>query len=90
MLQFLEWHAKWWMDRTGAIVTTNKTFSEGCCAYAECQAELQDHVTTSSSRRSGDGTENGSEVRGILTTAHQEFSGCAHRCVGKPKRREQD
>ena len=38
------------------------------------------------------GTENrgGSEVRGILTTAYQEFSGCAHCCAGKPKRREQD
>ena len=30
------------------------------------------------------------EVGGILTTAHREFSGCAHRCVGKPKHREQD
>ena len=38
------------------------------------------------------GTENrgGSEVKEILTAAHQEFGGCAHRCVGKPKRREQD
>ena len=38
----------------------------------------------------GDGTENGSEVGGILTTVHREFGGCAHRCAGKPKRREQD
>ena len=38
------------------------------------------------------GTENrgGSEVEEILTAAHQEFGGCAHRCVRKPKRREQD
>ena len=36
------------------------------------------------------GTENGSEVREIWTTAHQEFSGCTHCCAGKPKRREQD
>ena len=37
-------------------------------------------------------TENrdGSEVEEILTTAHREFGGCAHRCAGKPKRREQD
>ena len=38
----------------------------------------------------GDRTENISEVRGILTTAHQEFGGCAHCCTGKLKRREQD
>ena len=38
------------------------------------------------------GTENrgGSEVEEILTAAHREFGGCAHRCTGKPKRREQD
>ena len=38
------------------------------------------------------GTENrdGSEVEEILTTAHREFGGCAHHCVGKPKRRDQD
>ena len=38
------------------------------------------------------GTENrgGSEVKEILTTAYREFGGCAHRCMGKPKRREQD
>ena len=46
-LQFLEWHAKWWMDRTGAIVTTDKTLSEGCCAYAERQAELRDQIRQS-------------------------------------------
>ena len=32
----------------------------------------------------------GSEVGEILTTAHREFGGCAHRCAGKPKRRDQD
>ena len=32
----------------------------------------------------------GSEVGEILTAAHQKFGGCAHRCVGKLKRREQD
>ena len=32
----------------------------------------------------------GSEVGEILTTVHQEFSGCAHCCMGKPKCREQD
>ena len=31
-----------------------------------------------------------SEVGGILTIAHREFGGCAHRCTGKPKRRDQD
>ena len=38
------------------------------------------------------GTENrgGSEVGEILTAAHREFGGCAHRCAGKPKCREQD
>ena len=38
------------------------------------------------------GTENrdGSEVGGILTIAHREFGGCAHRCAGKPKCRDQD
>ena len=38
------------------------------------------------------GTENrgGSEVGEILTAAHREFGGCVHRCVGKPKRRDQD
>ena len=38
------------------------------------------------------GTENrgGSEVGEILTAAHREFGGCAHRCVGKPKHRDQD
>ena len=38
------------------------------------------------------GTENkgGLEVREILTTVYREFSGCAHRCAGKLKRREQD
>ena len=38
------------------------------------------------------GTENrgGSEVGGILTAAYREFGGCAHRCAGKPKRRDQD
>ena len=38
------------------------------------------------------GTENrgGSEVEEILAAAHREFSGCAHRCVRKPKHREQD
>ena len=37
-------------------------------------------------------TENrdGSEVGEILTAAHREFGGCAHRCTGKLKRREQD
>ena len=32
----------------------------------------------------------GSEVGEILTTAHREFGGCAHRCAGKPMRRDQD
>ena len=32
----------------------------------------------------------GLEVREILTTAHQEFDGCTHCCMGKPKCREQD
>ena len=32
----------------------------------------------------------GSEVGGILTAVHREFGGCAHRCAGKPKRRDQD
>ena len=32
----------------------------------------------------------GSEVGKILTAAYQEFGGCAHRCAGKPERREQD
>ena len=32
----------------------------------------------------------GSEVGGILTTAHREFGGCAHCCAGKLKCREQD
>ena len=32
----------------------------------------------------------GSEVKEILTTAYREFGGCAHRCAGKLKRREQD
>ena len=38
------------------------------------------------------GTENrdGSEVEEILTAVHREFGGCAHHCVGKPKRRDQD
>ena len=38
------------------------------------------------------GTENrdGLKVEEILTAAHREFSGCAHRCAGKPKRRDQD
>ncbi|KIM60068.1 hypothetical protein SCLCIDRAFT_26859 [Scleroderma citrinum Foug A] len=39
-LRFLEWHAKWWTERTSAIVTTNKAVSEGHHAYAEHQAEL--------------------------------------------------
>ena len=43
-LQFLEWHAKWWMDQTDAIVTTDKTLSEGYCAYTEHQAELWDQI----------------------------------------------
>jgi len=46
-LRFLEWHAKWWMDQTGAIVTTNKTLSEGRRAYAERQAELQGQIRQS-------------------------------------------
>ena len=38
------------------------------------------------------GTENrgGSEVKEILTTVYREFGGCAHRCAGKLKHREQD
>ena len=32
----------------------------------------------------------GSEVKEILTAAHREFGGCAHRCTGKPKCRDQD
>ena len=38
------------------------------------------------------GTENrgGSEVEEILTAAHREFGGCAQRCAGKPKCRDQD
>ena len=32
----------------------------------------------------------GSKVREILTTVHREFGGCAHRCTGKLKCREQD
>jgi len=39
-LLFLEWHAKWWMEHTSAIATTDEALSEGRRAYAECQAEL--------------------------------------------------
>ena len=46
-------------------------------------------VTTSFPCQSGWNRDN-SEVGEILTTAHWEFSGCAHCCVGKPKCREQD
>ena len=46
-LRFLEWHGKWWMDRTGTIVTTDKALSEGRRAYAECQAELRDQIRRS-------------------------------------------
>jgi len=44
MLRFLEWHAKWWMDRSDAIATTNKTLSKGHRAYAQRQAELRDQI----------------------------------------------
>ncbi|KAL4071968.1 hypothetical protein J3A83DRAFT_4093152 [Scleroderma citrinum] len=40
-LQFLDWHANWWMDHASAITTGDKELSEGHCAYAEHQAELQ-------------------------------------------------
>ncbi|KIM62429.1 hypothetical protein SCLCIDRAFT_24966 [Scleroderma citrinum Foug A] len=39
-LLFLEWHAKWWMERIGAVATTDEALSEGHRAYTECQAEL--------------------------------------------------
>ena len=46
-------------------------------------------VTTGSPRQSGQNRD-GSKVGEILTTVHQEFGGCAHHHVGKPKCREQD
>jgi len=39
-LQFLEWHAIWWMDRTNTIETSDKALAEGRRAYAVRQAEL--------------------------------------------------
>ena len=47
MLWFLEWHAKWWMDQTGMVVTTDKMLSEGHHAYAEHQAGLWDQIRLS-------------------------------------------
>ena len=46
-LRFLEWHAKWWMDQTGTIVTTDKMLSKGRRAYAKHQAELWDRIRQS-------------------------------------------
>lgn len=43
-LRFLEWHAKWWTECAGAIVTTDEALSEGCCAYAERQAALRHQI----------------------------------------------
>ena len=40
-LQFLEWHASWWMERASAITTSDEVLSEGCHAYAERQANLR-------------------------------------------------
>ena len=59
-------------------------------SLAEHNSRLyQDAIMTSSPCWSG-WNRNGLEVREILTTAHQEFDGCAHCCAGKLKRREQD
>ncbi|KAI6009436.1 hypothetical protein F5J12DRAFT_905029 [Pisolithus orientalis] len=46
-LQFLEWHANWWMGCASAIATGDKALSNGCHAYAEHQAELQHQLTRS-------------------------------------------
>ncbi|KAI6156579.1 hypothetical protein BKA82DRAFT_4325506 [Pisolithus tinctorius] len=46
-LQFLEWHANWWMGRASAIATGDKALSDGCHAYAEHQAELRHQLTRS-------------------------------------------
>ena len=46
-------------------------------------------VTTSFPHWSG-WNRDGSEIREILTTVHQDFGGCTHRCAGKLKHREQD
>ena len=43
-LLFLEWHAKWWTERIGAIATTDEALSEGYRAYAECQAALRGQI----------------------------------------------
>ena len=62
------------MNKTG--ITEENIFDAGC--YDRFSSPV--------------GTENrgGSEVEEILTAVHREFGGCAHRCTGKPKRREQD
>jgi len=39
-LQFLEWHASWWMERASAIMTSDEALSEGHRVYAERQANL--------------------------------------------------
>ena len=46
-LQFLEWHANWWMERRSTITTSNEALSEGCHAYAVRQAELRHQIAGS-------------------------------------------
>ncbi|KAI5999825.1 hypothetical protein F5J12DRAFT_684953, partial [Pisolithus orientalis] len=46
-LQFLEWHANWWMGHASAIATGDKALSDGCHAYAKHQAGLQHQLTRS-------------------------------------------
>ena len=77
-----------------AVLTIGFIYLVPCSIAVSSNNQLQvyvpfncyDQFSSPVGRRNRDG----SEVGGILTTAHQGFGGCAHRCAGKPKHREQD
>ena len=96
-----EWFKQWWTVRiVGVRCSSFPAFQQCLChpnQWSGCWVihvfRLYGTVDLCYDRFSSPvGTKNrdGSEVGGILTTAHQEFGGCAHRCAGKPKCREQD
>ena len=41
MRMFLEWHARWWIDRTNRRGCVEKGLQEGLSAYAHCQASIR-------------------------------------------------
>ncbi|KIK99311.1 hypothetical protein PAXRUDRAFT_132322 [Paxillus rubicundulus Ve08.2h10] len=47
ILQFLGWHAGWWLSKATTCLTDNPELNEGLIAYAGCQAALHHKLTKS-------------------------------------------